>query len=96
MITTKERAVLKGIAMKMNAQMQIGKDGITDNVVAQLEELLYNKELVKINVLKNCDYNAKEALEILCEKLNAQPVQAIGNKAVIYKYSNKKDINHVL
>ena len=96
MITTKERSVLKGIAMKLNAQMQIGKDGITDNVISQVEEMLYNKEILKINVLKNCDYTAKEALEILCEKLNAEPVQAIGNKAVIYKYSNKKDIKHIL
>ena len=53
MITTKERSILKGIAMNLTANMQIGKDGITDNVIAQASEILYNKEILKINVLKN-------------------------------------------
>ena len=96
MITTKERSVLKGIAMNLNATMQIGKDGITDNVIAQASEILYNKEILKINVLKNCELSAKEVLNCLCEKLDCQPVQAIGNKAIIYKRSNKKDIKHLL
>ena len=96
MISTKERAVLKSIAVNLNATMQIGKDGITDNVLSQVEEILYNKVILKINVLRNCEYSAKEVLNELCQKLNAHPVQAIGNKAVIYKRSNKKDINHIL
>lgn len=96
MITTKERAVLKGIAVNLSPIMQIGKDGLTDNVLSQIEEMLFNREMIKINILKNCDYNAKEAIAIICEKLDCQPVQAIGNKVVVYKFSTKKDIKHLL
>ncbi len=96
MITTKERAILKGIAVNLSPLMQIGKDGLTDNVLSQIEEILFNKEILKINILKNCDYNAKEAIAIICEKLNCEPVQAIGSKVVVYKQSNKKNINHIL
>ena len=96
MITTKERAVLKGVAVNLSPIMQIGKDGLTDNVLNQIDELLYNREIIKINILKNCDYNSKEAIQLICEKLNCEPVQAIGNKVVVYKYSNKKEIKHIL
>lgn len=96
MISTKERAVLKGIAVNLSPIMQIGKDGLTDNVLSQIEEMLFNREMIKINILKNCDYNAKEAIAIICEKLDCQPVQAIGNKVVVYKFSTKKDIKHLL
>ena len=96
MLTTKERAVLKGVAVNLSPIMQIGKDGLTDNVLNQIDELLYNREIIKINILKNCDYNSKEAIQLICEKLNCEPVQAIGNKVVVYKYSNKKEIKHIL
>lgn len=96
MITTKERAALKSIAVNLNAIMQIGKDGLTENVLSQINEMLYNKEIIKINVLKNCDFSSKEIISQLRDKLNCEPVQAIGNKVVVYKFSNKKDIKHVL
>ena len=96
MITTKERAALKAIAVNLSPIMQVGKDGLTDNVLTQIEEMLYNREIIKINILKNCDYNAKKAIQIICQKLNCEAVQAIGNKVVVYKYSNKKDIKHIL
>ena len=96
MITTKERAILKGIAVNLSPIMQIGKEGLTDNVLNQIDEMLFNREIIKINILKNCDFNAKEAISIICEKINCEPVQAIGNKIVIYKHSNKKDIKHIL
>ena len=96
MITTKERAILKGIAVNLSPIMQIGKEGLTDNVISQIDEMLFNREIIKINILKNCDYNAKEAISMICDKINCEPVQAIGNKIVIYKHSNKKDIKHIL
>lgn len=95
MISTKERAVLKGIAVNLQPKMQIGKDGLTDNSEKQIADMLEKNEIVKINVLNNCDYTARELLNLICEKLSCEPVLCIGNKIVIYKKSARKDIKHI-
>ena len=96
MITTKERSTLKGIAVNLQAKMQIGKDGLTENSLNQITEMLEKNEIVKISVLNNCDYTAKELMIMICEKILCEPVLAIGNKIVVYKKSTKKDVKHIL
>lgn len=96
MLTSKQRSALKAIAQNLKVTMQIGKEGISDAVTKQLDELLFHKELVKINVLKNCEYTAKELINILAENLKAEPVIALGNKIVLYKYSSKENIEHIV
>jgi len=85
MITTKQRAALRSMANDLQALYQLGKNGITDEFIAQIDEALNAKELIKITVLKNAFYTTKEVMGTLCETLNCNPVSAVGSKVVIYR-----------
>ena len=89
-IHPKQRAYLRGLANTLSAQMQIGKEGVTDAVIAQLDETLEAKELVKVACLETSPQTAREACGIACEALDAAPVQCIGRKFVLYR-PKKKD-----
>ncbi|MBQ8696388.1 MAG: ribosome assembly RNA-binding protein YhbY [Clostridia bacterium] len=89
-MTTKQRAYLKGLAMKLDAIFQIGKGGITDETVKQLANALEARELIKVKVLETSPYTAREAAEEVAEATGAECVQVIGNKFVLYKRSEKK------
>lgn len=95
MITTKQRAKLKSIAMTMNDLAQIGKEGVTESVLDSLNQVLEARELVKIKVLKNCDYTAKEIATKLQDSLNCEIVLVVGSKVIIYRESKRKDIKHI-
>ena len=82
MITTKQRAELKGMASLIQPAFQIGKGGVNDAQVA----------LVKIKVLDNSMYTAREAAEEIAEKISAEVVQVIGSKAVLYKRNEKQPV----
>lgn len=84
-MTTKQRAALRAMANTMEPVLQIGKDGITDNLVKQCWDALEARELIKVNVQKNAPYVAREACEELCERVHAEPVQTIGNRFTIYR-----------
>ena len=89
MITSKQRAQLRGMAAALNTELQIGKSGITENVVRQAEEALAARELIKGRVLDN------SLLSALCEACGADGVQVIGSKFVLFK-QNEKDPKIVL
>lgn len=89
MITSKQRAYLRGLANGMDALYQIGKDGITENMLMQFDNALEARELIKITVLKNAFLDPKETLSDLAEALNAEPVSAVGLKIVLYRESRK-------
>ncbi len=95
MITTKQRAFLRGLGNALEPVMQIGKEGITDNVLNGVYLLLEARELVKVKVLKNCDMDAKEIANLLAQKLEAEVVQVIGSIFILYKKSTKKDFKHI-
>lgn len=90
MLTSKQRAWLRGLANPLDTIQQIGKDGITDSVVQQVQEALVARELIKLRVLESSLLSAREACGILCQALEAEPVQCIGSKLVIYKANPKK------
>lgn len=96
MLTTKQRTVLKSKASVIAPVFQIGKQGITDNVIKEINDALKARELIKISVLKNADFTAKEIIAELAEMTDSEPVQAIGNKIVLYRLSDKIGIKHVL
>ncbi|MBR5244944.1 MAG: YhbY family RNA-binding protein [Clostridia bacterium] len=90
MLTSKQRAYLRSLANPLDTIQQIGKDGITEAVVQQVQEALTARELIKLKVLETSFMSAREASEALCEALEAEPVQCIGSKLVIYKANPKK------
>lgn len=92
MLTGKQRSYLKGIANNIDPIFQIGKNGITENFIKQVEEALEAREIIKIKVLNNSLLEAKEVASTLAEETNAEFVQSIGNKFVLYRESkeNKK------
>lgn len=89
MITTKQRAFLRGEANGLEALYQIGKNGITDNLIDTLDAALSARELIKITVLETSPTSGKEACGALCGRLKAEPVQVIGRKIVIYRRSEE-------
>lgn len=95
MINSKDRSKLLALANGINTTMFIGKAGLTENVLSQIDEMLTDHELIKIGVQKNAELTAKELINIVCEELNAEPIHSIGSKIIIYRYSTKQGIEHV-
>ncbi|MEE1012882.1 MAG: ribosome assembly RNA-binding protein YhbY [Clostridia bacterium] len=89
MLTSKQRAKLRGMANSIPALYQIGKDGITENMVKQFEDALEAKELIKIHVLENAMLGTREAAEEAATAVGADTVQVIGSKFVLYKPSKE-------
>lgn len=90
MLTSKQRAFLRGMANTIPTTQQIGRDGVTDAVCRQAEEELKAKELIKLKVLEGALLTAREASELLCQAIGAEPVQCIGSRLVFYKPSPDK------
>ena len=94
MITTKQRAYLRGIANSTETIMQIGKGGITENLVSTVSDALEAREIVKLSVLETSPLTPKECMEAIQPLLGCEAVQVIGRKIVLYRESkeNKKII----
>lgn len=90
MITSKQRSYLRSLANNIEPIVQIGKEGIDDRVLNQIDEALEARELIKLTVLKNSFLTAREACDEVCERLSSEPVQVIGNRFVIYRKSKNK------
>lgn len=95
MFTSKERSTLRSLAQSLEPITQIGKNGIGENLIKMLDDVLENRELIKITVLNNAETDAKSFAVSLAEKLKAEVVCVIGHKIVLYRYSNKKGVKHV-
>ncbi len=85
MLTSKQRAQLRGLASTADTIIMVGKGGITENVIAQTSDALKARELVKGKVLESSLMSAREACTALSEACRAEQVQVIGNKFVLYK-----------
>ena len=85
MMTSKQRAYLKGLAMTMEPIFQIGKNSLIPENTAAIGEALEARELIKIRVLQNCTDDPRELAELVSERTRSQVVQVIGKKIVLYK-----------
>lgn len=92
MLTGKQRSYLRGLANPIDAIFQIGKSGINDNLVRQVEEALEARELIKIHVLESAEGDVRELCEALCERTGADPVQVIGRRFSIYRPAEEPGI----
>lgn len=89
MITSKQRAYLRGLATEIPTIMQVGKGGLTENQLKTFSDALEARELIKLNVLDNCGATPREVLDALAEALDAEAVAATGKKIVLYRASEK-------
>jgi len=84
-MTGKIRAELRAMAHGIDTVVYIGKEGITENVIKQVEDVLKARELIKGRVLENAPVTPREACDELCSITGAHSVQVIGSKFVLYK-----------
>ena len=87
MITSKQRAVFRAQANELDTTLMIGKEGVTDAIAAELDRQLEARELVKGKVLETALLTAREASDELCSRLNAEGIQCVGNKFVVWRHS---------
>ena len=84
-MTSKQRAYLKSLAMTMDPVLQIGKFSMTPELTGAVQEALDARELIKINILKNCLDEGNSVAAVLAERTRSEVVQVIGRKIVLYK-----------
>ena len=92
MLTSKQRAYLRGLAAKEDTILQIGKDGITEKTAETMSDMLRARELVKGRVLENSLLTAREACDTLAARCRAEQVLVIGSQFVLYKRFELKPI----
>ena len=91
MLTSKQRAQLRGLAATEDTIVHIGKGGITENIITQMSDALKARELVKGRVLENSLLTAREACDELSALTRSEQVQVIGTKFGLYRPAHKKD-----
>lgn len=96
MISTKERATLRGFSNNLPDLVFVGKEGVTQNVIKQVLDNLTAHELIKIKVQQNSEQNAREVCAVLVEETGAEPISVVGSKIVLYKRTDKKGFKHYL
>ena len=89
MLTSKERAELRAKANSLDTTLIVGKGGISEALIADVEIQLDNRELVKGKVLENAMLTPREVCDAICEETGADGVSVIGTKFVIYRFSEK-------
>ena len=88
-MTSKDRAKLRSIASTEPSILQVGKGGINENLITQVENALKAREIVKLSVLENSSYSPLDAAEELAEATGSVVVSTIGSKLVLYKKKEK-------
>ena len=89
MLTSKQRAYLRGLANDYDSLFQVGKSGVTETVLKQVEDALRARELIKINSLENTPLSPKELAQEVSEKVKCDVVQVVGRKIILYKRNDK-------
>ena len=93
-MTSKERAKLKSIAMTQDSILNIGKESLTEEFINAVEEAIESRELIKINVLKNCDDDIRAIAQAIADNSDCEVVQTIGRKIVLYRQARHPENRH--
>lgn len=89
MLTSKQRAQLRGLANGITAIFQVGKGGVSDALIKQVDDALEARELIKMTVLENAQTTSRAIADEISEKVKADVVQVIGSKFVLYRGSKE-------
>ena len=90
-LTSKQRAQLRGLANGIDTILQVGKDGLGENLIRQADDALEARELIKGRVLdNNLEYDARTAADALAKATRSEAVQVIGTKVVLDRESHSK------
>ncbi len=89
MLTSKQRAALRAMANPIDTIFQVGKGGVNEQMCKSIADALEARELIKLKVLDNSDYTAKEAANEIAEAVGADVVSVVGKKFVLYKESKE-------
>ena len=87
MLNSRQRAQLRGLANSLDTIFQIGKGGVTENTVKQVNDALEAREIIKLRTLETSPVSSREAAEQLAEKTHSDVVQVIGSRFVLYRES---------
>ena len=91
MLTGKQKRYLRSLAHNIDPIFQIGKAGINDNMISQIDETLENRELIKIHILQNNFDDKNDLAQTLSQATNSEVVQVIGSMIVIYRESQENN-----
>ena len=94
-ITSKQRSKLKSLASTLSPVTQIGKGGITDNLLKTLSDALEARELIKVTILDTAEDAPRDIADNVADLLDAVPVAVIGRKAIFYRYSSRQNFAHL-
>lgn len=89
MLRSFQRAYLRSLANGIESIFQVGKGGVSQNLIEQISNALEARELIKLHVLENCEYSAREAADRLALETGADVVQVIGRRFILYRESEK-------
>ncbi len=91
MLTSKQRAYLRGLANPIETILMVGKGGLSSDIVCQADAALLKRELIKGRVLpETCPVSAKEAAEHLAQETHSEVVQVIGSRFILYRKNEKE------
>ena len=94
-MTSKQRSKLKSIAANLSPVTQIGKGGLSDNLLKTLSEAPEAREIIKVNVLPTAEADADTMAQNAADLLGAEVVAVIGRKAIFYRRSSRDDVEHI-
>ena len=92
MLTSKQRAFLRKMAHDMDPIFQVGKAGVTPDLIKANDDALEARELIKLTVLKNCEEEVRSVCEKITSRTHSEPVQVIGRKFTIYRQAKESHL----
>ena len=92
MLSSKQRAYLRGLANSIDTILMVGKSGMSPEIIKQADDALKARELIKAKVLETSDISPKEAANIIANKVNAEVVQVIGTKFILYRKNEEEPV----
>lgn len=89
MLNSKQRSLLRALSNRLDTIMQVGKGGITENLLSTVSDALEARELIKLRVLENSPESARAAANQIAEAVGADVVSVVGTRFVLYRESKK-------